>query len=389
MKKHIFCAVLTLLLVLCLLPVTAAADETSKVTSVSLTIEPILGSKVGGTEFNVTSQYVSVNSVVPAESASKLGLLAYWYRIPDRVYTGSYEADKSSLAPITDTDEVFRDGYHYYVEILAYDTSVLADSRKLLPFKDTASGSINGKSADVSLKYDKTYLSIAAYVDVKGVYDIDVTAAEPALGAVPDYKPTFAVTDDVYDEHNLLGMTVVTANWYRVAADDYSGIDESSWVKMEKTEKYTTGNYYMAEFKVVEDNIPQFKESYRTISTKLTGSLNGKDFDSIAVEKDQYHATLRKCFAPLVEKTEEEPSESTAPSRRADYTPSFGPGTGSLIQGGSESSSSEASRADESSADNNPNTGDDGAVLLYAAAALLTLSAAGALLLLRGRRDER
>ena len=340
MKKHITYIVLALLLAICLAPVTVMAQGegtgtgtdpsgesekvTIEVTAIGLSVKPILGSIVNGSEpaYATTPVDAKNTTVTPIEARDELVIHdAYWYKISDEQYTGNVENDKSNLTYIDDESEVFQDGYHYYVEVILTDY-INSDDQNVLRFSENISGTINNHEASVS--HDTPYvgdnfLSIAGYVDVKGIYDIDMTITAPSVGAKADYdKPKFTVTDDVCEESSKLGITSVNTNlttWYKVKEADYKGYEDSVWEEMDKDEEYTTGYYYKVELHVrVDNNKENYDWLWRTISKNLTGTLNGEKFDEIHVHEDQYDAELYKCFSPLSE-------PAPAPIPVDDYTP--------------------------------------------------------------------
>ncbi len=318
--KRIFSIILALSLVLCALPATAMADDTSQVTSIDATVTPILGAKIGTYGSNIAATHVKGFTATPTDR-TKGGLILYdviWHKISDADYTGVVADDEAKMALVTDENEVFQDGYHYYViaQFADYDDATVS----YLPFADTVTGTINGETASSVLLGGNLILSVAAYVDVSGFYDIDMTIAAPALGAAADYEPTYVVTDDLYEDKYELGETSVETIWYKVGKDSYKGVDDSAWVEMEEGEEYATGYYYMAKFEVLEYNNPAYDWLFRTISTELTGSLNGEDFDKIVVADDQYHAQLYKCFEPLAEKKADDPATTPASAASTDNT---------------------------------------------------------------------
>ena len=303
--KKIMSLLLAVCMVLCLLPAVVLADGgTSEITSVDATIKPILGAKIGtyATQ-NFAQTHIKKLTTVPAEPTTEGLYINYvtWWKIPDADYTGDVAVDEGKMTPVTDEDEVFQDGYHYYVvaEFADYDDA----TSSYLPFTEAAYATINGKAASSRVLevegWGNIILSVAGYVDVAGFYDIDMTVAAPAVGATPDYRPTFEVTDDVYEAASDLGVTTVEATtWYKVAKADYKGVNGDNWTEMEASEAYTSDYYYMVKFNIKESNDSRFDWLWRTISTRLTGSLNGKAFDRIVVADDQYSAELYKCFGP-------------------------------------------------------------------------------------------
>ena len=304
--KKIMSLLLAVCMVLCLLPAVVLADGgTSEITSVDATIKPILGAKVGTYETqNYAATHIKKLTTVPAEPTTGGLYINYvtWWKIPDADYTGDVAVDELKMALVTDENEVFQDGYHYYVVAQFADWDATASS--YLPFTEAAYGTINGKAASSAVleveERGNIILSVAGYVDVAGFYDIDMTVAAPAVGATPDYRPTFEVTDDVCEAASDLGVTTVEkTTWYKVAKDDYKGVNGDNWTEMEDSEAYTSDYYYMVKFDIEEYNNPEkYDWLWRTISTRLTGSLNGKAFDRIVVAPDQYSAELYKCFGP-------------------------------------------------------------------------------------------
>ena len=275
-------------------------SSTSAVTSIDLSIKPILGCKVNGTDYVANMYFVKVDSVTPSESKDELVYWqADWYKIADKDYTGNYEKDKEKLGYIYDENEVFQDGYHYYVDAMFAD---IVGEETWLHFKEGITGTINGKTASTGFSgaYGDYALSVAGYVDVLGIHDIAMTVAEPALGKTADYKPVITkISDDVNDKTYGPWATVESTTWYKVAKEDYKGLDDSDWVEMEEDEEFTTGYYYDVDFCILEDNNPEYDWLYRTISNNLTGTLNGESFDAIGVFEDQYSALLTKIYEPL------------------------------------------------------------------------------------------
>ena len=346
MKKHISYIVLALLLAIFLAPATVMAQGegtggtgtgtdpsgesekvTIEVTAIDLSVKPILGSIVNGSEYAYATTPVDAKNttVTPIEARDELVIhAAYWYKISNEQYTGNVENDKSNLTYIDDESEVFQDGYHYYVEVILTDY-INSDDQNVLRFSENISGTINNHEASVS--HDTPYvgdnfLSIAGYVDVKGIYDIDMTITAPSVGAKADYdKPKFTVTDDVCEESSELGVTIVDeefTTWYKIKEDDYKDFEESvrelAWEPMEEDEEYTTGYYYMVWYHIRVSNNENYDWLWRTISKNLTGTLNGEKFDEIHVQEGQYDADLYKCFSPLSE-------PAPAPTPVDDYTP--------------------------------------------------------------------
>lgn len=322
MKKHITYIVLALLLVICLAPATVMAEgeETSEVTSIEVTIKPILGAIVGTSSTqNIAATHIKSFSATPVErTKGELTLYSVtWYKISDVDYTGVIADDKTKMKEITDKYEIFQDDYRYYVVVEFAD--YLKDTDWYLPFAKTVTGTIkDGEAVSSALLSDNLILSIEGYVDVKGIYDIDMTITAPSLGAKADYdEPDFTVTDDVCEENSGLGVITVDTEytkWWKVKEDDYKGIRDSTWEIMEKDEEYTTGYYYMVDLCIYVTNNKEYNWLHRKLSTHLTGSLNGKDFDEVDVMEGEESALLCKIFNPLVE-------TAPTPTPVDDYTP--------------------------------------------------------------------
>ena len=322
MKKHITYIVLALLLAVCLTPTTVMAqgEETSEVTSIEVTIKPILGATVGTSSTqNIAATHIKSFSAAPVErTKGELTLYSVtWYKISNVDYTGVIADDKTKMKEITDTYEIFEDDYHYYVVVEFAD--YLKDTDWYLPFAKTVTGTIkDGGAVSSALLSDNLILSIEGYVDVKGIYDIDMTITAPSLGAKADYdEPDFTVTDDVCEENSGLGVITVDTEytkWWKVKEDDYKGIIDSAWEVMEKDEEFTTGYYYMVDLCIYVTNNKEYNWLHRKLSTHLTGSLNGKDFDEVDVMEGEESALLCKVFNPLVETT-------PTPTPVDDYTP--------------------------------------------------------------------
>ena len=324
MKKHITYIVLALLLAICLVPATVMAEEegTSEVTSIEVTIKPILGATVGTSSTqNIAATHIKSFSATPVErTKGELTLYSVtWYKISNADYTGVIADDKTEkkMKKITSEDEIFQDDYRYYVVVEF--TDYLKDTDWYLPFTGTVTGTIkDGEAVSSALLSDNLILSIEGYVDVLGIYDIDIDITAPSLGAKADYdEPNFTVTDDVCEENSGLGITSIDAKlttWYKVKEDDYKGFKDSDWKEMEKDEEYTTGYYYMVELHVCVTNNKEYNWLHRKLSTHLTGSLNGKEFDEVDVMEGEESAILCKSFDPLVEST-------PTPTPVDDYTP--------------------------------------------------------------------
>ena len=306
MKKRISCIVLSLLLVLCFVPTTVMAEGEDKISAINLEIKPILGAKVLGEYGNDGGIHVKSANITPNldRATRSFFTVAEWYKILNDNYTGNANNDKSKMEKITEANEVFQDGYHYYVITYSYYCAVENKQYSKLPFNDGILGTINGKEVSVELIDSKYTLSMAAYVDVSGFYNIDMKVATPTLGTVADYKPTYVVTENLCEDYYGLGITTIEkTTWFKVEKDAYKGVD-SAWVEMKDGEEYATGYYYMVKFNILETNKNDeynFDYLYRTISKNLKGSLNDKDFDKIVVAGNQYSAELYKCFEPLSE----------------------------------------------------------------------------------------
>ena len=344
MKKHISYIVLALLLALCLAPATVMAEDpepnqntgtvekptVSEVTSIAATIKPILGANVGAYGTNIADTHVKSFDSTPETNVNLILYGTRWFKISDEnyeIYKNDIATAKSKMEEVTDEDEVFQDDYHYYVVVEFIDKYIFvengAEDYTCLPFAENVSGTINGNTVTVvrSEEYINKVISLEGYVDVKGIYNIDMTITAPSLGAKADYdEPDFTITDDVCEESSGLGVTIVDeefTTWYKIKEDDYKDFDESvtelAWELMEKDEEYTTGYYYMVQYHIRVSNNENYDWLYRTISNNLTGTLNGEDFDEILVmEEDQYDADLFKYFGPLSEPT---------PAPVSDYTP--------------------------------------------------------------------
>ncbi len=322
MKKHLSYIIIAILLVLCLVPTTVMAEDPEpstsgptyfEATSINFVVEPILGNNVLGLTYESYSMTPAMDSTIRHFNVSD----TIWFKISDadyENYKNDIETARTKMEKIDEIDEVFQDGYHYYVCFLsqAYEKEG-EEVKDNLPFNENISATINGNEADVLLMEDGYCLSVEAYVDVLGIHNIDMTITAPALDAQADYEPSKTITDDVCDEEAGLGVVTVDTKWYKVAEDDYDGVEDSTWVEMEEDEKYTTGYYYMAKFDANVSNNKEYLKLYRTISKNLTGKLNNKDFDKIEVADDQYSAVLYKCFNPLTEPTPAPIEEYTPP----------------------------------------------------------------------------
>ena len=307
MKKRLLNIFFALALVLGLSPVSVFAEGAdasvamSETTSIDATVKPILGAKVGLNGTDVSPQtHVKVFTATPAESKKRDLVIngVTFYKILDENYTGDATVDEKKMEAITDKNEVFQDGYHYYVIVEFTDYN---NEDGFLTFAKTVTGTINGKTASVSLRANDQVFSLAAYVDVSGFYNIDTTLTAPALGETADYKPTFTVTEDLHEDRDKLGITTIEATtWYKIAEDDFTTLEDSEWVEMEEDEEYAKGYFYMVKFDVLESNNPDnYDWLYRTISKNLTGTLNEEDFDKIVVADDQYSAELYKLYEPF------------------------------------------------------------------------------------------
>ena len=323
MKKHITYIILALLLAIYFAPATVMAqgEETSEVESIEVTIKPILGATVGTSSTqNIAATHIKSFSATPVErTKGELTLYSVtWYNISNADYTGVIADDKTKMKEIKDPNEIFEDDYHYYVVVEFAD--YLKDTDWYLPFGETVTGTIkDGEAVSSALLSDNLILSIEGYVDVKGIYDIDMTITAPALGAKADYdKPKFTVTDDVCEENSGLGVITVDTKWYKVKEDDYKGFEDSAWEIMEKDEEYTTGYYYEVDLCIYVTNNKEYNWLHRKLSKHLTGSLNGEDFDYVGIMEGEESATLSKIFNPLVEPTPT-PIPTTTPVD--DYTP--------------------------------------------------------------------
>lgn len=300
MKKRLLNIFFALALVLGLSPMSAfAEDGTNGVASMDLTVKPILGAKIG-TADSISYIHTKDITTTPALDSGTRRLIDYptYYKILDKDYTGNAEADKAKMAEVTDENEVFQDGYHYY---LIEKIIVTDQNRKPLPFKKDTTATINKEAASVELIENDYYLSVAAYVDVFGFYNIDTTLTAPALGENADYAPTFTIAEGL-DERPAydLGITSIKATtWYKIAEDDFTTLEDSKWIKMEADEEYAKGYFYMVKFDILEYNDPELDYLARTISKNLTGTLNEEDFDKIVVADDQYSAELYKLYEPF------------------------------------------------------------------------------------------
>ena len=329
MKKRISCIVLSLLLVLCLVPVMVMAEEkrptVSKVTSIEANIKPILGANIGAYGTNIADTHVKSFDCTSKDS-EEVNLMLYatrWYIISDAnydIYKDNIEEAKenNAMKEITDEEEVFEDFYHYYVVVEFIDKYVFVENGEedytCLPFAENVSGKINGKKVTVTRESEcsNKIISLEGYVDVSGIYNIDMEITAPTLGETADYDPIIKkVTDDVCEEGSGLGVTTIySVTWYKVEKDAYKGID-SAWVEMEEDEKYTTGYYYDVDIRVQVTNNKKYDWLRRTISDKLAGTLNGSKFDYVTVNENQDNVLLGKIIEPLSEPTSKDtPTES-------------------------------------------------------------------------------
>ena len=351
MKKHITYIILELLLAICLAPTTVMAEgegtggtgagtdpntgivekpTESEVTKIAATIKPILGAKVGAYGTNIADTHVKSYDSTPETNVNLILYGTRWFKITDadyEIYKNDIKTAKSEkkLNEVTYGEEVFLDDYHYYVVVEFIDKYIFVENGvedyTCLPFAENVAGTINGNTATVtrSEEFKNKVISLEGYVDVKGIYDIDMTITAPTLGAKADYdKPKFTVTDDVCEENSGLGVITVDTKWWKVKEDDYKGIVDSAWEIMEKDEEYTTGYYYEVDFCIYVTNNKEYNWLHRKLSKHLTGSLNGEDFDYVGIMEGEESATLSKLFNPLVEPTPT-PIPTTTPVD--DYTP--------------------------------------------------------------------
>ena len=272
MKKHITYIVLALLLAIYLAPATVMAEgegtggtgagtdpntgivekpTESEVTKIAATIKPILGAKVGAYGTNIADTHVKSYNSTPETNVNLILYGTRWFKITDadyEIYKNDIKTAKSEkkLNEVTYGEEVFLDDYHYYVVVEFIDKYIFVENGvedyTCLPFAENVAGTINGNTATVtrSEEFKNKVISLEGYVDVKGIYDIDMTITAPALGAKADYydKPKFTVTDDVCDKNSGLGViTVVDTKWYKVKEDDYKGFEDSTWKIMEIDEE--------------------------------------------------------------------------------------------------------------------------------------------------------
>ena len=350
MKKHITYIILALLLAIYLAPATVMAEgegtggtgagtdpntgivekpTESEVTKIAATIKPILGAKVGAYGTNIADTHVKSYNSTPETNVNLILYGTRWFKITDadyEIYKNDIKTAKSEkkLNEVTYGEEVFLDDYHYYVVVEFIDKYIFVENGvedyTCLPFAENVAGTINGNTATVtrSEEFKNKVISLEGYVDVKGIYDIDMTITAPALGAKADYEPDFTVTDDVCDKNSGLGVITVDTKWYKVKEDDYKGFEDSAWEIMEKDEEYTTGYYYEVDLCIYVTNNKEYNWLHRKLSKHLTGSLNGEDFDYVGIMEGEESATLSKIFNPLVEPTPT-PIPTTTPVD--DYTP--------------------------------------------------------------------
>ena len=354
MKKHITYIVLALLLAVCLTPATVMAEgegtggtgagtdpntgtvekpTESEVTSIAATIKPILGANVGAYGTNIADTHVKSFDSTPETNVNLILYGTRWFRISNEdyeIYKNDVDTAKSEkkLIEVANGGEVFLDDYHYYVVVEFIDKYIFvengAEDYTCLPFVENVTGTINGNTATVtrSEEFKNKVISLEGYVDVKGIYDIDMTITAPTLGAKADYdEPKFTVTDDVCEKNSGLGVISVNTEytkWWKVKEDDYKGFKDSAWKVMEKDEEYTTGYYYMVDLQIFVTNNKEYNWLRRKFSTHLTGSLNGEDFDDVELAEGEESAILCKIFNPLVEPTPT-PIPTTTPVD--DYTP--------------------------------------------------------------------
>ena len=323
MKKRISCIVLSLLLVLCLVPATIMAEgeipTESKVTSIEATIKPILGANIGTYGTNIADTHVKSFDCTSSDP-EKVNLILYatkWFAISDTDYENNkdnIEEAKKIMREVADEKEFFQDDYHYYVVVEFIDKYIFekggVKDYTCLPFAENVSGKINGKEVTVTRNADdgNKIICLEGYVDVSGIYKIDMEITAPSLGKVADYDPIIKkVTDDVCEESYGLGVTsIYSVTWLKVEKDAYKGVEDSEWEVMEEDEEYTTDYYYDVDIRVQVINNEDYDWLRRKLSNNLAGTLNGSKFDLVNVNENQDNVLFCKIFEPLSEPVSED-----------------------------------------------------------------------------------
>lgn len=317
--KKLLTAVLSLLLITGLMPLSAAAENSGILSDSSSEAEnsPENGGRITSIEATLREPELSETpDQAPLYSSSPVNGITLrniiWYRLEKEKYTGTAADEWDAMTE----GEKFQTGFYYRADLYF-------DADENFTFAGEMTGTINGRAHDSRYgnvsDTDYAYLCIIfepLSENTGKIRDITATLTSPALGMTPDMKPAWS--SDPSDSVSLRQVI-----WHRLEEAKYTGTSADEWDLMAENETFAEGFYYWAElyFDAAEGFV--FAET-------MTGEINGRVHDNRYGDVgNKDYACLSIFFEPLTEDHRTEitdiRAEITSPvlGEKPDYQPTY------------------------------------------------------------------
>lgn len=272
MRKKIFCLILSCIMALGIMPLTAFAEDTNVLEKAYFTItEPVIGEKPD-TTINVT--------FTPADFTYE-DISVRWLK--SSTTNDPHVGEWTSMTE----GETFEAGFYYQVGCNIFT------NHDEYTFFDSAEVYINGSIAD---RISYTHHSIFGFrvfdkLDDK-VKKIDITVDPPVIGETPDLSPQFTSTPAA----SVLTLPEnITIRWSECTKESYES-DENAWRTMSNDDEFKSGYYYRVAMTFDPKDGYYFTES--TAAT-VNGMSDDITFGLIIIHDDKVSAHISATFAPL------------------------------------------------------------------------------------------